>query len=172
MEIEKEQFEIEKRQKDEKIINLKYKTDILNDQFYILKDEMENQTKRGQKITERLKEKLSDLTEELLCLRKERTKLFLQKIQKNRNNMLKKKFIKTKTTKLSFLKNKHKFSSYFKTKKRMRVNFKEKYYYKTNRSNTLQKHSKNTNSKNNINFDSYNFHKKKLSTGQISNISK
>ena len=106
---------------------------------------METQVQKGQKIEERLKEQLKDISEELTSLRKERTKLFLNKL--NRDVSVKKKISQTPINRRSFLKNKHTFSDFFskniiqpkkkKSKKFIQMNFKEKYYCKTNYSNKM-----------------------------------
>ena len=78
LEIENEKFENERREKDQKISVLENQASGLNEKLLILKMDFEEKRTQGQETEGRLKEKLKDLSEELLALQKKRNQIFIE----------------------------------------------------------------------------------------------
>ena len=92
MEIENENYEKERRAKNEQIVNLENHAKVLNEKLIMLKMEFEEKNTQEQEIKSRLKMDLKELTEELVSLKKRRNDLFIKHLENT--SIVKKNIIK------------------------------------------------------------------------------
>jgi hypothetical protein len=103
LEIENEQFENERRVKNQRISVLENRASTLNEKLLILRMEFDEKETKGQETEGRLKEQLKDLSEELLVLKKKRNEIFIETLEHEsqiRRNSLKEHHIKRRNSKL------------------------------------------------------------------------
>lgn len=81
LEIEKEEFENERRAKNLRIDLLENEASTLNEKLLILKMDFEERETKGQETEGRLKEKLKNISEELVALQKKRNKFFIESLE-------------------------------------------------------------------------------------------
>lgn len=92
LEIEKEEFENERRAKNQRIMALQNEASSLNEKLLILKMDFEEKETQGQEKEGRLKEELKNISEELVALQKKRNQIFIETLEEQsqirRNSLL------------------------------------------------------------------------------------
>ena len=92
LEIEKEEFENERRAKQQRIEILESEASSLNEKLLILKMDFDEKETQGQETEGRLKEQLKNISEELVALQKKRNQIFIETLEEEsqirRNSLL------------------------------------------------------------------------------------